>query len=695
MSFQKIVDFVHLCRKESGKGSIKRKESAANQLGVYIKETCEDITTIEQFLCTLFPSQHPDKYMPIGLTTLAYALNHIANDRSYDKTCNPVAKGENPFDWTPNVHILCKKTADHDADLSVDAVQRAIQMMYKSVGLAKCKNLQTILEECTIDQGKLFCEIVGCALSFGFGTKHFLQCFDDPAVIQTWIMTNNLRRVAHSIFTGQCAPITVGYYISSMLARQKPFDSASDAYDMVVTACDKNKKRKVSPYLFAQLKIDGYRIQLHRDHDANRTWYYSRHNLDLGDTYFFKVLDDALTTSTGSFAKDFILDGEIIAYDTENMDFVPCSEMNTFIWMKEHRFKLIYFVFDVLYMDGISTLHMSYANRLALLSKIASPDTMTFNDHIVVPMIPGSMFKGFELCRKVYTPQDAQDYFDKAIALDLEGIMLKEPTSEWVPYDRSNMHVKVKSPPKAYDLYIVGANINRTQTVSAVLLAYKASHDQYYTMCMCGTGLTMKAKSTLTLTLAESGTWSTKGGHHVPSYLHAYGGSEKPHMYLRSPIPCKVTAHKMVNSKIYTGGKTLRFPVIREIPSLNIGIEKQSWEQKDAVPVEVGFVQASSDILKEYRIWVVRSTNESLMSELYRNILRMGGKFARDAFADDHTPVNLILVPDDKHDEEEMTIAFSDKFANIPKVTATWLRKTFLFDKVQPIADFQAQIPVM
>lgn len=680
-SFQSICDFVSVCRGVSGKGSIKLKEEKAGHIGKLLKGLTTDRVTA--YLATLFPQHHPEKYMPIGLTTLAYSLREIAlQTRGSRVAC--VSKGENPFDWIATSDHLCMaKTKD---ELAVDVIQRGIKMMYKTVGATKCMNLKCILEACTPEQGRIFCEILGCSLVFGFGIKHFLESFGDENIVKTWIMTNSIEKVAHTIVHGDVCPLTVGYYISSMLARQKPFNTGTEAFEFIENGGSSRKRKNPgSGNYIAQLKIDGYRIQLHRDRKANRFWYYSRHNLDLADTFFFNVLNDSIDNSIK--ANDYILDGEVIAFDDRTLDFVPCSEMGTFVWMKDPHIKLVYFVFDVLYYDGVQCIGMPYSKRLELLERIVTPQR---NGHMVIPMVMNAHeWNKVPLARKVQNGTDADTYFDNVIKHDLEGIMIKDLASTWEPYGRSNAHLKVKPTPSAYDLYIVGANMNRMQIVASLLLAYKDDAQyQYYTLCMCGTGLTHKARQLITTVIAESATWSSKGGHNTPSWLHIYG-DERPHMFLQEPMPCKVTAHKMTNSKVYAGGKTLRFPVIREIPSINYIKEDGKaavFTGDTSIPVEIGYVQQESDILADTHVWILKTHNDALMSELMRNVLRMGGKCVKDPFAEEIEP-DIIIVPEQAVDETDLDIAHT-RMSDIPKVRADWLRKTYLWMEVMPHGEF-------
>ena len=596
----------------------------------------------------------------------------------------------------------------------MDTVQRAIKMMYKAVGEAKCAALRAILEECTIQQGRLLCEILGCSLTFGFGIKHFLSAFKYPEAVETWVMTSSLKKVAHSICTGERCPMETGYYVASMLARQKPFTTPEEAYAFVCDAAahdgyKKKRKRKIQQDndvekimelpMFAQIKIDGFRIQVHRaptDASSSKTryWYYSRGGLDLGDSYFFNMLNDTLDATCT--ASEYIVDGEIIAWDSKSGDFVPASDMGSFAWLKDHTIKLMYFVFDVLYIGGKQAcINMPYRERLAILNNMFEKTNQ--DSAMVIPMVPGAKLFDMELCKLVENVTETSEYYGHVIDHDLEGIMLKDPSSLWTPHERTNNHVKVKPSPKAYDLWIVGVNVNRQQLVAAVLLAYKSDDDgELYALCMCGTGLTMRARHALTVFVAESGTWSTKVGRSVPHYLHTIGGvSDRPHMYLKEPISCKVTAQKMTNSKVYAGGKTLRFPVLREIPAVGHGVEVLHGAEVlhgvgHDILQELDFVNVvkESNALEGIRIWIVTCSNTSLMSELYRHVLRLGGR----PMIGDVDAVDVIVLPctDCKLlDKDEMHVVMNnDAFANTPKVNADWIRKTYLWNEVQHYDDF-------
>lgn len=712
MNFQDILNVVTECREIKGKGSIKAKEALAHAIGDRFAKMSQ--SDIETFLVTLFPGNHPEKFMPIGMTTLAYIMQEILNAKQ--GRLRGVVKGENPFDWVTKADALC--TSTDPAALTPAAVQRAIKMMYKSVGQAKCLNLEVILEACTPAQGRILCEILGCHLAFGFGIKHFLGAFDSSVAVETFVMTNDLTLVAQAIATGKPVSLTIGYYVSSMLARQKPFHTGHEAYNFINAATQvpgAPKKRKSAsasadpapalpfqPFV-AQIKIDGYRVQLHVSRSSNRIWYYSRNALDLSDAYHFNQLDAAVQAQLPPSLREVILDGEVVAYDTVSQSFIPCSEMAAAPWMRNPRFKLIYFAFDLLYLDGTTHLADPYSDRLALLGKTVNV-VNTSAGHHVIPMTSSTQFNGVDTMRTVTNPIEAHDFYELLVANDQEGMMLKSMDAPWTPYDRSNAHLKVKPTPTLHDLYIVGVNVNRAQMVASVLLAYEEK-EQYYTLSYSGTGLTVKAKRDLTTLVSESATWSTRGSHAVPKWLHIYG-DERPHMFLQAPLECQVSAHKMMDSKIYAGGKTLRFPVIRAIPAIHFDKSKSgaasSSDDDDSnkggpmtglpASFDMTAIRIESKLLGSFKIWVVPTSNESLMSELARNVIRLGASLITDPISDGDL-INLVILPDMDVDPDMLELADAHFRPSHPVVPANWLRRTYLYGAIEPLPSSTAPAP--
>lgn len=753
MLLQTITEFINESRsivKRGGRGSKKEAEALCyEKIGSRIfvdflidedmKELDfeeENIKNITSTLCTLFPYSHPERFTPIGLTTMAYIIQAAVEEKyAGGKKC-ALKRGENPFDYITGsgLESLCS-SEEYGRGISTCIAQRGLNMMCSSTGKAKHHTLIHILSQCSIEQGRILCEMMACTLTFGMGIKRFIEnlgCKDKDnthfqidnthertqAALTSLFMTNNLKRVAESLVTGVEAKLQIGFYVSSMLARQKPFHDPTIAFEFIKEDQEEGrtqKKRKLemkvrdsssTPFI-AQIKIDGYRIQIHKiGGDTNRIWYFSRQGLNLAETYHFNVIDKHLW----KFKNDFILDGEIIAMNRKTKEFIACSDMAAFPWLKDEDIILVYFVFDILCIDSKSCMEMKYIDRLRILDGLFNHEDR-MGDHTntphIIPMIPNksSSIFSFDLARLVSTGEEVKSYYNEVVDIHgQEGVMLKSYDDPWQPFQRSNAHVKIKPQPQSFDLYIVGANVNKAQIISSVLLAYRSEENQqYYAMCMCGTGLTAKARARLTEWFFEKNRCSTRGGNIVPSHLHVYGGADKPHMYLNDiPSPCTVTAQKLIDSKIYAFGKTLRFPVMRVIPVIDFnayeepskqGNKKWMSESETAMPIEAGFVTRENDILHDIYIWIVPKIpqDESLYSELVRHVLRMGGNFVRD-----HSKITseieqklYFIIPDGsgKVNSDEFEMAKTD-CPNAVALSADWLRNCFLWNRLSPIQEF-------
>lgn len=714
MRFQTICEFVSEARRikvRGGRGSKKESENwVAKKLGTHLLAGDIEANEVESCLATLFPYKNPNGYAPLGLTTMMYIIQAAVNEK-FSGTRKHCPKGENPFD---TISVSCVDMICSDKDQGVDTftIQRGINMMCVATGRAKHHTLLHILSQCNVLQSRMFCEILACSMTFGMGFKRFLESLDSEksdsvdAAMTTFVMTNDLGKVSEALFSGFPHQMEVGYYVSSMLSRQKAFHCPSEAFDFIkfnsnAEIAPGKKRKKVlktddeltkQTHFIAQLKIDGYRIQLHRSNGSDgsngiqRTWYFSRNGLNLAESYHFNVLDEEIEESMCG-TREFILDGEIIAVDKDTGEYMSCSDMASYPWMHSENIILIYYVFDILYSDGEEHINRPYEERLHLLENLMTRKTR------VIPMVYDSTHIIRDKCIPLCFKSDDKDcivryYKTITESFDLEGIMLKDGSSVWKPYERTNNQIKVKPLPIPFDLFIVGANVNRMQLVSSVLLAYKKEEGHYYTMTMCGTGLTACARQTLTEWFFERNRKSTRGGHHVPSYLHTVGGSDKPHMYLcDDPMECRIVAQKMTNSKVYAQGKTLRFPVIKSIPCIKYDseVKRNTWktELEEALPVQVGFVQKCSTILQGDAIWIAPTKDDSVYSELLRHVLRMDGVFHKDPMES----TTVFVVPDSHVDRPTLDLA-KKEYPHVSIVHADWLRNCFLWNRRSDLSEF-------
>ena len=171
-----------------------------------------------------------------------------------------------------------------------------------------------------------------------------------------------------------------------------------------------------------ELKWDGYRALAFVEGDRVRLM--SRNQNDL--TGEFPELKDLATHIK---ARQAILDGEVVALDEQGRSSFSLMQQRTGfrefgkVGSKDRRIPILYYVFDLLYLDGYSLLKVDLERRKALLAGvIAESDILRYSDHIL---------------------GEGKDLYAAAAKQGLEGIVGKRRTSCYVP-KRSREWLKMK-----------------------------------------------------------------------------------------------------------------------------------------------------------------------------------------------------------------------------------------------------------
>ncbi|MDO8579175.1 MAG: DNA ligase D [Dehalococcoidales bacterium] len=214
-------------------------------------------------------------------------------------------------------------------------------------------------------------------------------------------------------------------------------------------------------------KLDGYRIIAALDKGKVRLL--SRNGLDVTDKYV------AVTDSLKKLpASQVILDGEMIALDEQGKSCFQC--LQGFLEKtggKDTRFKaaaIIYYVFDILFLDGRSLFEVPLVQRKVLLEQVlTSSPAVRLLEH----------FEG-----------DGEAIFRGAVEAGLEGIVAKRKDSRYVPGERSADWLKIKA--TRTDEFIIGGYTlgtgNRSTTFGALLLGYYDDHKRLISAGHVGTG---------------------------------------------------------------------------------------------------------------------------------------------------------------------------------------------------------------
>ena len=204
------------------------------------------------------------------------------------------------------------------------------------------------------------------------------------------------------------------------------------------------------PGWFFEPKLDGYRT-IARIRNGEVTLF-SRNRRNVSDQYSVLLPELALQP-----VSEMVVDGEIIAMDDKGRQCFQCLQQ----YLKSlgraeegqgAQYPLVYYVFDLIYLDGYDLTGAALKSRKELLNN-------TFKPSAHVKLVD-------------YFEQDGETLYKAAVNMGLEGIMAKRMDSIYEPGKRSGHWLKVKT--VHTDDFIIGgysvAKGGREQTFSSLLL---------------------------------------------------------------------------------------------------------------------------------------------------------------------------------------------------------------------------------
>lgn len=209
-----------------------------------------------------------------------------------------------------------------------------------------------------------------------------------------------------------------------------------------------------SPDWLFEPKLDGYRVIATRQGGRVDLW--SRKGNRVTDPY--KVVIPSLDNQPPS---ELVLDGEMVAIDRNGRISFECMQqyMQLVPLTEDCRdSRLLYYVFDILYLDGFDLTGVRYDTRRDLLQRTLSQ----------TPYL--QLVESFR--------EDGRVVFEAAVRNGLEGVIAKRAASTYQPGHRSSDWLKVKAMQTA-DFIIGGYTAgegNRADSLGALLLGYLDSN---------------------------------------------------------------------------------------------------------------------------------------------------------------------------------------------------------------------------
>jgi DNA ligase-1 len=245
---------------------------------------------------------------------------------------------------------------------------------------------------------------------------------------------------------------------------------------------EKDVIKKMPEQFIAEYKLDGERVQIHKQSD--KIVLFSRRLENITQYYpdIVERIGKTLNVNEGVF------EAEIVPVNENTGEFLPFQEL----MHRRRKYKLDKAVsqypitvnfFDVLYYDKKDCLNLECSERRKILEQIVHED----NFSKLVPML------------FVKNENEVEDFLENSINAGCEGLMLKAPNAPYRAGMRGSNWLKLKREYRnelgdSLDLIVVGAYFGRgrrTGLYGTLLLAtYNPENDNLPSICKVGTGFT-------------------------------------------------------------------------------------------------------------------------------------------------------------------------------------------------------------
>jgi len=245
---------------------------------------------------------------------------------------------------------------------------------------------------------------------------------------------------------------------------------------------EKDVIKKMPEQFVAEYKLDGERVQIHKQSD--KIILFSRRLENITQYYpdIVERIGKTLNVNEGVF------EAEIVPINENTGEFLPFQELMH--RRRKHKldkavsqYPITVNFFDVLYYDKKDCLNLGCSERRKILEQIVHED----NFSKLVPML------------LVKNENEIEDFLENSINAGCEGLMLKAPSAPYRAGMRGSNWLKLKREYRnelgdSLDLIVIGAYFGRgrrTGLYGTLLLAtYNPENDNLPSICKVGTGFT-------------------------------------------------------------------------------------------------------------------------------------------------------------------------------------------------------------
>ncbi|XP_046819476.1 DNA ligase 3 isoform X1 [Vespa crabro] len=289
-------------------------------------------------------------------------------------------------------------------------------------------HFKSIIDRCTGNDLKMIIRLIKHDLRINAGPKHILSAVHEDA-FKAFQVSMNLETVVQRFMPTTSMPSSTSTKGTTLLTSPGGTKIAlslmTPVLPMLAEACKSVEMamKKCSNGMFAEIKYDGERVQVHKRDNEFR--YFSRslkpvmaHKIKHFKDYIPKAFPDG---------DDLILDSEILLIDNKTGKPLPFGSLGIH---KKSEFKdanVCLFVFDCIYYNGEVLINKSMQERREILK-----NSMT--------EIPNRIM--LSESQEVHNPKDLAEMIAKVLRLGLEGLVLKDIKSKYEPGKRHWLKVK-------------------------------------------------------------------------------------------------------------------------------------------------------------------------------------------------------------------------------------------------------------
>ncbi|XP_063067666.1 DNA ligase 4 [Engraulis encrasicolus] len=488
----------------------------------------------------------------LGLPKAGSEANKLLNYRA------PTTSQEEAGDFAAMAYFVLKKRCNNQGELTVRQVNNFLDSVAIHNGKKQKdqvrKNLLHLITQTSALEQKWLIRMILKDMKLGISKETVLQVFHRDAA-ELYNVSTDLSKVCLQLHDPAVSLSEVSIGIFSAF---KPMLAA-------VANIHQVEKQMNGKVFFVETKLDGERIQMHKDGDVYK--YYTRNSFEYSEHFGTSPVQGSLTPYIHNVFKPHvvqcILDGEMMAYNpmTETLT-QKGSRFDIKKLMDDSEMRTCFCVFDILLLNDQKFANEPLKKRHEILLQTLTP-------------VKGriQLVSRFE----VSTTQEVVSALNEAIDNREEGIMVKDPMSIYKPDKRGEGWLKIKPEyvdglMDEMDLLIVGGywgKGRRGGMMSHFLCAVAETPPPgekpsvFHTITRIGSGYTMNELYNLGLKLAKH--WKVYRKSDPPAAILC--ATEKPEVYIEpsKSVIIQVKAAEIVTSDMYKTNCTLRFPRIERI----------------------------------------------------------------------------------------------------------------------------------